>query len=118
MSSKKFLQSFHHNGYNPVVMDNLKVQKTDDGIVFLTKVIPGSSGTTRITGLLDGMLKVKVSAAPEKGKANQCLKKFLAKQLNIKNNAVEIISGQTSPVKQIRVGGISAETLLRKLNLE
>ena len=98
-------------------MNNLKIQKTEEGIVFLTKVIPGSS-TTLISGLLDGILKVKVSAAPEKGKANQSLKKFLAKQLNVKNNAIDIISGQTSPVKQIRVVGISAETLLEKLNLE
>jgi uncharacterized protein (TIGR00251 family) len=96
---------------------NLKIEEHDDGAVFTAKIVPGSSGPTRICGLLDDMLKVKVSAAPEKGKANQCLIKFLSKQLGVKKNAVSIISGTTSPVKHIQVSGMSTETLLKKLNL-
>jgi len=99
-------------------MANLRIQELDDGTVFVAKIVPGSSGPTRICGLLDGMLKVKVSAAPEKGKANQCLLKFLAKELDVRKNAIGIISGQTSPVKQVKVSGISADTLLKKLNLD
>ncbi len=93
------------------------IQEVDGGVVFITKIVPGSNSPTRFCGLLDGMLKVKVSAAPEKGKANQCLLKFLAKQLGVKKNAVSIISGQTSPVKHVQVSGISADTLLKKLGL-
>jgi len=99
-------------------MANLRIQELDDGTVFTAKIVPGSSGPTRICGLLDGMLKVKVSAAPEKGKANQCLLKFLASELGVRKNAVGIISGQTSPVKQVKVSGVSADTLLKKLNLD
>ncbi len=93
------------------------IQEIDGGVVFAVKIVPGSSGQTRICGLLDGMLKVKVSAAPERGKANQCLLKFLAKQLGVKKNALGIISGKTSPVKHVQVLGISANTLLKKLSL-
>ena len=99
-------------------MANLTIQQLSDGTVFTAKVVPGSSGPTRICGLLDGMLKVKVSAAPEKGKANQCLLKFLANELGVRKNAIGIISGQTNPVKQVKVSGISADTLLKKLNLD
>jgi len=99
-------------------MANLRIQELDGGTVFTAKIVPGSSGPTRICGLLDGMLKVKVSAAPEKGKANQCLLKFLAMELGVRKNAVDIISGQRSPVKQVRVSGVSADTLLKKLNLD
>ena len=98
-------------------MGNLVIQEIEEDVVFTAKIVPGSSGPTRICGLLDDMLKVKVSAAPEKGKANQCLTKFLAKQLGVKKNAVSIISGTTSPVKHVRVSGMTAETLLKKLNL-
>jgi uncharacterized protein (TIGR00251 family) len=98
-------------------MTALPVQENDQGVVFTAKIVPGSSGLTRISGLLDGMLKVKVSAPPEKGKANQCLLKFLAKELGVKKNAVSILSGTTSPVKQVQVLGISTETLTKKLNL-
>jgi len=85
-------------------------------VVLAVKVVPGSSRSS-IGGLLDGMLKVKISVPPEKGKANQCLVKFLAKQLGVKRNAIRIISGQTRPVKRVEVLGISAETLQKKLGL-
>ncbi len=98
-------------------MADLKIQENDDSVVFMAKIVPGSSGPTRISGLLDGMLKVKVSAPPEKGKANKCLLNFLAKQLGVRKNAVNIISGQISPVKQIKVSGISADIIIKKLNL-
>lgn len=97
-------------------MNNQLIQDIDGGVVFTAKVIPGSSRTA-VCGLLDGMVKVKIAAPPEKGKANQRLLEFLAKQLGVKKNAISIISGQTNPVKQIQVLGISADILLRKLNL-
>jgi len=99
-------------------MANLTVREVNEGVVFAAKIVPGSSSPTRMCGLLDGMLKVKVSAAPEKGKANQCLLKYLAGQLGVKKNAVSIISGQTSPIKHIQVTGLTTDTLLKKLNLK
>jgi uncharacterized protein YggU (UPF0235/DUF167 family) len=58
-----------------------------------------------------------VAAAPENGKANQCLIAFLAKELGVKKNAIEILSGHTNPVKQVRIAGISAAKLLEELGL-
>ncbi len=98
-------------------MANLTIQESREGIVFAAKIMPGSSGPTRICGLLDRMLKIKVAAAPEKGKANECLRKFLAKKLGVRKNAVAILSGHTSPFKHVQVSGISADELLKKLNL-
>jgi uncharacterized protein len=98
-------------------MANLTIQEGSEGVAFAAKIVPGSSGPTRICGLLDGMLKIKVSAAPEKGKANRCLLKFIAEALGVKKNAVAILSGQTSPLKRVQVSGISADELLKKLNL-
>lgn len=97
-------------------MSDLSIREADGGVVFAAKVVAGSSRTA-VCGLLEGMLKVKVAAAPEKGKANRCLVDFLAKQLGVKRNAVKIISGQSKPIKQVEVSGITDEELLRKLNL-
>ena len=97
-------------------MSNFAVKEIDDGVVFAVKVVPGSSRMA-VCGLLDEMLKIKVSAAPEKGKANKCLLDFLARQLGVKKNAVSIISGKTSAIKNVQVLGISVEQLLNKLNL-
>jgi uncharacterized protein (TIGR00251 family) len=86
-------------------------------VVFTAKVVPGSSRTC-VCGLLGGMLKIKVSAQPKKGKANQNLIEFLAKQLGVKKNAVSIISGQTNPIKQVQVLGVSADSLNEKLKIK
>jgi uncharacterized protein (TIGR00251 family) len=97
-------------------MGDLIIIESDGGVVFGAKIIPGSS-KTGISGVLNGMLKIKIAAAPEKGKANRCLLEFLVKQLGVRKNTVSIISGQTNPIKQIQVLGISADALTEKLNL-
>ncbi|MBN1974449.1 MAG: DUF167 domain-containing protein [Sedimentisphaerales bacterium] len=96
-------------------MAELNIKEINGGVIFTAKVIPGSSSPEKICGVLDGMLKIKVSAAPEKGKANQCLIKFLAGILDVKKNSIQIISGQTSPIKKIQISGISIDTLMKKL---
>ena len=103
------------NKYN-LPMAELTIQKINGGVVFAAKIVPGSSKTD-VSGLFNGMLKIKISAAPEKGKANQCLLEFLAKKLGVKKKSINIISGQRSPVKQIQVLGLSTEMLLNKMNL-
>jgi uncharacterized protein (TIGR00251 family) len=92
------------------------IVESADGVVFTAKIVPGSSRTV-VAGVLGDMIKIRVAAAPEKGKANECLIAYLARQLGVKKNAIEILSGHTNPVKQVRVGGISAAKLLDGLGL-
>jgi len=101
--------------YRISLMGELKIQQKDGAVVFSVKVVPRSSKTV-IAGVLGGMLKVKLAAAPEKGKANQALIEFLADALGVKKNTVKITSGLTSPVKTIEITGVSEEILLDKLN--
>jgi len=95
-------------------MADLKVRQTDEAVIFTAKIVPGSS-RTEVSGTFDGMIKIKVSAPAEKGKANDALLKFLAASLGLKKKQLTIISGHTNQVKQIRLIGISKETMLRKL---
>ena len=97
-------------------MSNRPVREVDGGVVFTAKVVPGSSRTD-IVGQFDGMIKFKVSAVPEKGKANQSLIEFLAKRLGVRKRAVSIIAGLTNPVKHVQISGVSPETLIEELNL-
>lgn len=94
-------------------MAGLGIKQSDGRVVFGVKVVPGSSRTA-VCGLLDGMLKVKVAAAPEKGKANDCLIGFLAEELGVKKKAIEIVKGNTNPVKQLAVVGVSIEYVREK----
>jgi uncharacterized protein len=70
---------------------------------FRVKVIPKSS-KTELTGYLpDGTWKVKIAAAPEKGKANKALCAFLAEKLGVPRSRVHIVTGETSHLKSIHV---------------
>jgi uncharacterized protein (TIGR00251 family) len=67
------------------------------------KVIPKSS-KTELTGYLpDGTWKVKVAAAPERGKANRALCDFMAEKLGVAKSKIRIVSGETSHLKRIHV---------------
>jgi len=70
------------------------------------KVIPKSSRTELVGVLPDGTWKVKVAAAPEKGKANRALCEFIAQKLGVAKTRVRLISGETSPLKRLRVDGV------------
>jgi uncharacterized protein len=49
------------------------------------------------------MLKVSVTAAPEKGKANQALIRLLSKEWGIPKSSIRIIRGDTDRIKIIEV---------------
>jgi uncharacterized protein (TIGR00251 family) len=72
-------------------------------VEFQVKVIPKSSRTELVGYLPDGTWKVKVAAAPEKGKANRALCEFLAGKLGVSKSRVKIVSGETSRLKRIQV---------------
>ena len=67
------------------------------------KVVPKSSRNEILGPMADGTLKVKIAAAPEKGKANAELCAFLARHYGVPKSAVTILSGQTSSRKLVRI---------------
>ncbi len=95
-------------------MSNLNIEQRDGGVIFKVKVVPGSSRTV-IAGVLGGMLKVKIAAPPEKGKANKALIDFLAGKLGLKKRTVKIVTGRTNAVKTVEVAGCTAELAGEKL---
>ena len=83
-------------------MVELNIQQVNNDAVFQVKIV-ASSSRTAVAGQLDGMLKIKVAAPPENGKANRAIVKFLAAELGVKKKQVVIASGLTSTIKQIHV---------------
>jgi uncharacterized protein (TIGR00251 family) len=70
------------------------------------KVVPGSS-QSRVSGTMaDGTLKARVTAPPERGKANAELMSLLARHFGVRERDVEILSGHSSPLKKIRISGL------------
>lgn len=66
------------------------------------KVVPGAS-RDQIVGWLGDALKIKVTAPPEKGKANEAVVTLLAKTLGVRCDTIEIVSGHGSPAKTVDI---------------
>lgn len=51
------------------------------------------------------ILRVKVTAVPEEGKANEALIKLLSKVLHIPQSRISLSRGATSRIKQVEIDG-------------
>ena len=67
------------------------------------KAIPKSSRDEIVGVLEDGTLKVKITAAPEKGKANAAICELLANAFGVPKRNVSVTRGETSHLKQVVV---------------
>ena len=83
-------------------------------MLLLLKVIPKAS-RDRVAGWVGDRLKVQVTAAPERGKANDAAVEVLAAALGLPRSRVRIVSGETSPLKTVEIDG--GEELRSKLPL-
>jgi uncharacterized protein (TIGR00251 family) len=85
-----------------VIPASLLAELRAKGTLKLTlKVVPKSSKNEIIGLLEDGSLKIKITAAPEKGKANTAICEFLAAEAGVPKRNVKIVRGETSPIKQL-----------------
>jgi uncharacterized protein (TIGR00251 family) len=85
----------------------IDLTEKDSSITFTVRVLPRSS-KTEIVGEHDGVLKIKLKSPPVDGAANEELTRFLSRLLSIKRSNIEIISGDTSRTKRIRVSSITS----------
>ena len=60
-----------------------------------------------IDGMHGDSVRVRVTAPPLEGKANTALKRFIAKKLTVAVSDIEIIVGQHSREKLLRISGVT-----------
>jgi uncharacterized protein (TIGR00251 family) len=92
----------------------LELNEKDGAVTIKVRVQPRSP-RTGIAGEHAGAIKVRVASPPVDGKANEECRRFLAKLLKVNATSVEIISGESSRDKVIRVSNISARRVLEAL---
>ncbi len=80
------------------------------GITLAVKVVPRAK-RDEIIGVEGDALKVRLTAPPVEGKANEALVKFLASKLGVRRADVEILHGETGRHKLVRIRGLSATRL-------
>ncbi|NKK79600.1 DUF167 domain-containing protein [Rhizobium leguminosarum] len=92
----------------------------DDHLRLAVRLTP-NGGRDALDGIeADGkgeaFLKARVTAVPEKGKANKALMLLIAKSLRIPKSSVSLVSGETARKKILRIDG-DPEDLLKKLKI-
>ena len=90
------------------------LRETDGGLILSVKIQPRSSAN-QIGEPLGDELRIKVTAPPVDSAANEAVVQFLAKRLGCSRGSVELIRGQTSRHKVIRLHGLTASEVLEKL---
>ncbi|WP_293387128.1 DUF167 domain-containing protein [Nevskia sp.] len=78
------------------------------------KVSPKASKNA-ITGWMGEVLKLSVTAAPEKGKANEAVEALLAEALGVAKSAVSVVAGQTSKQKRVEITGLDLAEVRQRL---
>lgn len=73
----------------------------DGTTLFLDCTIQPKAKEDRLVGIVGDSLKIRITAPPVDGKANSHLIKFLAKQFQVRQSAITIMSGQTGRKKRL-----------------
>ena len=93
-------------------MTPLTVRRAGDGVRFAVRVQPRAS-RSEIVGVYGEAMKIRLSAPPVDGAANDALLELIATALGVGRRAVRIVSGASSRSKVVEVEGVTAEAVLR-----
>ena len=95
----------------------IQFTEKDGSIIFPVRVVPRAS-KSEIVGEMGGALKVRIALPPVDGAANAELVKILSKKFDVSKGAVEILTGQTSKVKQVKISGANRNALTDIISLK
>ncbi|MFZ5648427.1 MAG: DUF167 domain-containing protein [Bacillota bacterium] len=93
----------------------LDIREEKGGVTFRVRVQPRAS-KNQLAGVMEGALKVRLTAPPVDGEANEACLRFLAGLLGVPVKSVELVSGHTGRNKTVRVTGVTARDVERIIN--
>ena len=94
----------------PSSEQRLVMEPDSRGVVLPVRAQAGAR-RNGILGLRGGMLRVAVTAAPEKGKANKALTGILSEALGVPKSAIVLLSGDSSACKRFLILGRNIDEL-------
>src|SRR5262245_58068459 len=92
----------------------IELQLTVAGVILPVHAQPGAR-KNGVTGVHAGRLKVTVTQAPEKDKANQAIVTLLAKLFDVKRSQISLVTGETAQHKKFLISGEDMSTLQQRL---
>ena len=92
----------------------VQLEETSAGIMLPVKAQPGTRRND-VVGEHAGSLKVAVTQAPEKGRANEAIIEVLAERLDLKRSQFSLVSGATSSLKKFKMAGVALDELRQRI---
>lgn len=93
----------------------LDIKETPDGVTFKIRVQPRAA-KNQLSGAYEDAVKVRLTAPPVDGEANQACIEFFAKLFGVAKSQVELVAGHTGRSKIIKVLGITSQQALKVLS--
>jgi len=93
-------------------VSELEARKNGDAVRLTVRLQPRAS-RNELAGLHGSALRVRVTAPPVDGLANEALIDFLSQALKIPRRNVCIVSGFTSRTKVVEISEVNLETIQR-----
>jgi uncharacterized protein (TIGR00251 family) len=90
------------------------LRQRGDAVTFSVRVVPRAS-RNKVAGIQDGAVRIRLTAPPVEGAANEALVSFLSVVLRVAKRDIELISGQTGRKKVVSVAGLSPEEVEARL---
>ncbi len=91
-----------------------KISSAEGGAAFPVRVVPRAS-KNEISGRHGDAVKIRITASPVEGAANDALVGLLAETLGIRKNQIEILSGHVSRDKIVCVIGLTPQDVEERL---
>jgi uncharacterized protein (TIGR00251 family) len=82
------------------------LRQRGEAVAFTVRVVPRAS-RNKIAGIHDGAVRIRLTAPPVEGAANEALISFLSGVLRVPKRDIELVSGQTARSKVVSVSGLS-----------
>jgi uncharacterized protein (TIGR00251 family) len=93
----------------------LPVKEEKDGVSFKVRVQPRAS-KNQVAGLFEDALRIRLTAPPVDGEANEACRAFLAGLLSVGKSQVEIMSGHTGRNKVVKIKGVTVPEVQKRLS--
>jgi len=84
-------------------------------MVRLTVHVTPKSGKDEVAGWRGDQLCVRVTAAPEGGKANAAVERVIAERLDVPKTTVSVVRGHSARIKQLEIESLDSEAIERAL---
>lgn len=86
----------------------IHLKETTQGVILSVRAQPGAKRNA-ITGVHNGALRVSVTAAPDKGKANDAIINVLAESFQLAKSSITLLGGATSRQKTFLLQGVKLD---------